>query len=211
MKISNVSRDIAFKSIYIVESTNSGQQDSIKGLASANVPKTETEVLFDLLNAGGRNSKTKLIRNGGAFKPEERSRCIADAIELNSPPLLLVDDEVSRPGERIDEFKRSVEAKWSKISEINDVGVLKSELTPQEIAQVIREMDAKAATGRPVIELVHFATAVQQKIGTEAALRFKSLYAELAAGDIIQLPKEVIGKVRQAIMDNVKLLAQCKK
>lgn len=200
MKINNLS-NVSFKSVYIVEGPPKASYES----ETVPTRSTFTGELFDMLSLNGSNQQIALMKKGGMFKDDGVNRCLVDAIDVNSPPLLLVDGGSDQPAKRVKSFVKRTETRLKQVDKL-DIEQLKSRLAKREIERALREaneetfLDAKTT----------LATGLTQKIKINAARRYKKIYEELAQQAII-IRLEAIDEIKQAIMDTAKLLSQFRK
>lgn len=201
MKVSNLS-SISFQKIYVVEEAPQSQLEILRQMGSPK--KSATEKLYDLLSAGGANDKVRLMRNGGMF-PDSVST--ADIIEINSPPLLLIDDDVNTPAQRVSKLIADTNFELSEAEKMN-IDELRVNLNEREVREAEERFeiglipDGKGFIAREFAFLERF----KQKIRATAATNYKALYAEFAQGDIVKKPIELLSQVRQSIMDIAKSL-----
>lgn len=211
MKINNLS-NVSFKSVYVVD--DGFQKDpSIpmrRDIAeSLSQTKRNTEVLYDLLKVGGPNRQLGLIKNGGLFKHCNSVECFADAIEMHSSPLMLIDDEISTPVKEVGDFVHQAHSDLAEVTQM-DIPTLKSKLSVSEIQQVIADRIEARTEGMLNPEKFDYEQALLRKLRTKAALEYKALYDKLAK-QAITLKSEAIEGTKNVIMSAAKSLTQYRK
>jgi len=173
MKINNASGDVAFKSIYVVKEDAKVQKAKVRvqKLYSGNAPITKTEELYELLSVNGTNPNVRLIRNGGLFN-DNFPGVFTDSIDLNSPPLLLVNDKVNQPATRAKRLVRRVNKELAETAKLT-IEDLRAKLTRQEIDEITKGVSREGQRSIFYDEQFIVREKVQQNIKKRAAEQYK--------------------------------------
>lgn len=200
MRINNIS-DVSFKGVYVVEGPPKASWE-----ADASVPKqTLSGELFTQLSLAGYNKQIALMKKGGMFQNTGIKENLADNIDINFPPLLLVNDNEGQPAKKVKRFVHRTMIKLKKVYKLN-VKQLKSGLTTAEINEALQT----AREGKAPSEKTALAKALVEKTKINAAKRYKQLYEELAQKAVVKkltgVDSDAIGYMMQEIKSSSKLL-----
>lgn len=198
MKVSNLS-NVSFKSVYIVEEKPRNSREMLESSE-----KSATEKLYDLLSS---SKQVALMENGGLFIPGQFGNVRADAVDVHTPALLLVDDKVSQPVTQVNQLAKKILAKLDKVRDMN-YSQLKKNLSKKTFNEIFDE--AKREKGGIIYVYNRIIACVEDKIKTRGAKEYKKLYAKLAAG-ATTLSKEALVEVKAHIESLPLMLGQYRK
>lgn len=217
MRINNVS-NVSFKSVYAVDEGEDSQGRWLQRFLQSDTEITETGTLFKVLNPNDSNPLIRLMKDGGMFGKSSSAgsmfHSFADGVNIIAQPLILVDDETGRPVQELDAFVKGTEVELSTLDKI-DADALRAKLTEKELREVEERFQRgvtppRSVRGLPLMapylapEGSNFYTRefltlerVRQKIRDRAAGQYKALYAKLASGEVIKLPKDSVELAKQ--------------